>query len=139
MSFREKSAWISLGGILLVGGYVAYWLMNHPGAENETGAVLGLIVGAIVVQTIIAIVATVGVAIAAPREASAPRDERDKLIELRATQCAYLVLLIAALAIANGYFFSFNGYALSMAALAAVAVAEAVRFLIQIAQYRLGA
>jgi hypothetical protein len=49
------------------------------------GSLLGTIIALVVVQVVL----SVGVAIAAPKEAKAPRDERDKLIELKATRIAY--------------------------------------------------
>jgi hypothetical protein len=49
------------------------------------GGLLATIIALVVVQT----VATIAVAIFKPREAKAPRDERDKLIELKAMRVAY--------------------------------------------------
>ena len=46
---------------------------------------LGTVIALVVVQVVL----TIAVAIFAPKEAGAPRDERDKLIELRAMRFAY--------------------------------------------------
>jgi len=81
-------------------------------------------------------VLTVGVAIVAPREATAPRDERDRLIDLKATRVAYAVL---AGSVACACFFGgfkppviFNANAL----LFVLVVAEIIRSGCQIIQYR---
>jgi hypothetical protein len=81
-------------------------------------------------------VLTIAVAIFTPREAKAPRDERDKLIELRAMRVAYAGL---ATSVALACFFAafdppilFNANAL----LFLLVTAEILRSACQIVQYR---
>jgi hypothetical protein len=92
MPFREKSAWISVLSISLIYG-VYFWSVVHSGphAGLRFGTLLATVIALIVVQIVLHIV----VAIAAPKEAKAPRDERDKLIELKATRIAYSGLATA--------------------------------------------
>jgi len=85
MSFREKSAWISLVTMLCIFGFY-FWSVVHSGPSG--GSLLGTIIFLVVVQTVL----TIAVAIVAPKEAKAPRDERDRLIELKATRFAYGLL-----------------------------------------------
>ena len=136
MPFREKSAWISLLSISLIYG-VYFWSVVHAGphAGFHFGSLLATVIALIVVQIVLHIV----VAIAAPKEAKAPRDERDKLIELRATRIAYSGL---ATAIVCACFFGaldppivFNTNAL----LFILVTAELMRMSCQIIQYRRGA
>ena len=82
------------------------------------------------------VVLTIAVAISAPKEAQAPRDEREKLIELKATRVAYSGL---ATSIALACFFGafdppivFNTNAL----LFVLVTAELLRSGCQIIQYR---
>jgi len=88
---------------------------------------------------IVQIVLTIAVAIFAPREAQAPRDERDRLIELRATQVAYALLtfcIVAACFLASfvpPILFNTNTL------LFVLVVAEFLRSASQIFQYRRGA
>jgi hypothetical protein len=137
MSFREKSAWISLLSMTIIYG-VYFWSVAHTGPKvsgSRFGGLLGTIIALVVVQ----IVLTVAVAIFAPTEAKAPRDERDKLIELRAMRVAYVGL---ATGIAFACFFGafsppivFNTNAL----LFILVTAEIMRCACQIVQYRRGA
>jgi hypothetical protein len=86
MSFREKTAWISL--ISMAGIYGLYFCsLIRSGRHNEAHVVglLGTIIALVVVQTVL----TIAVAIFDPKNAQAPRDEREKLIELKATRVAY--------------------------------------------------
>ncbi len=97
MSFREKSAWITLITlIVLTLFYLTHlpppWFLNPPSGFMFHVLVVG--VGAFVV---IEIVAHVIVAIRAPRDAQAPRDERERMIALKATSIAAYVYAIVSL------------------------------------------
>ncbi len=83
MPFREKLAWISAGSMLAVyGGYFA-WVWRVKGVH------LGVLVLAIVALVAVQVALTVVAVVAAPKEAQAPLDERERLIALRATRFAY--------------------------------------------------
>ena len=137
MSFREKSAWISLLSMLGIYG-LYYWsvLRSSPHADHvQSDNLLETIIALIVVQTVL----TIAVAIFAPKDAKAPRDERDRLIGLKATRFAYAAL---ATSVAFACFFAafnppivFNTNAL----LFILVVAEILRSGCQIVQYRRGA
>ena len=137
MSFREKSAWISMLSISGIYGFY-FWSVVHAGPQAggyHFGGLLNTIIALVIVQ----IVLTVAVAIFKPGEAKAPHDERDKLIELRAMRVAYSGL---ATSVALACFFSafdppilFNTNAL----LFILVTAEIMRSACQIVQYRRGA
>ena len=134
MSFREKSAWISMLSMLAIYGFY-FWSVIHAGPQAgsaRSGGLLGTIVALVVVQVVL----TVAVAMFTPREAKAPRDERDKLIELRAMRVAYSGLATSvALACLFGAFdppIIFNTNAL----LFILVAAEVLRSACQIIQYR---
>lgn len=137
MSFREKSAWISMLSMSGIYGFY-FWSVVHAGPQAggfHFGGLLETIIALVVVQ----IVLTVAVAIFKPSEAKAPRDERDKLIELRAMRVAYAGL---ATSIALACFFgAFNPPILfnTNALLFILVTAEIMRSACQIVQYRRGA
>jgi hypothetical protein len=89
MSFREKSAWITLITLVLMS---VLWSMHLPWgrpitlAPESNPSVFHALVLATISFIVIVIVAHVVVAIRAPREASAPADERERLIGLKATR-----------------------------------------------------
>lgn len=137
MSFREKSAWISLLSMAGIYGFY-FWSVIHAGPQ-ASGFHFGGLLGTIIALVVVQVVLTVAVAISAPTEAKAPRDERDKLIELRAMRVAYAGL---ATGIALACFFGafnppivFNTNAL----LFILVTAEIMRSACQIVQYRRGA
>jgi hypothetical protein len=134
MSFREKSAWISMLSMLAIYGFY-FWSVIHAGPQPggfHFGGLLETIIALVIVQTVL----TVAVAIFKPAEAKAPRDERDKLIELRAMRVAYSGLATSvALACFFGAFdppIVFNTNAL----LFILVTAEILRSACQIIQYR---
>jgi hypothetical protein len=63
-----------------------FWSAIHAGPDSFH---FGRFVETVVALVIVQIVLTVAVAIFSLRDAKAPRDEREKLIELRATRVAY--------------------------------------------------
>ena len=92
MSFREKSAWITLVSVLLCFG--AYFGALATGrVERFSMAAFHLALISIIALVVLQIVLHVLVAIGNPREARVPRDERERLIELRARSSGYYVLV----------------------------------------------
>jgi hypothetical protein len=136
MSFREKSAWIS---VLSMSGIYGFYFWSVVRAKSQAGGYRVGLLETIIALVVLQIVLTVAVAIFSPREAKAPRDERDKLIELRAMRVAYAGLATSvALACFFGTFdppILFNTNAL----LFILVTAEIMRSACQILQYRRGA
>jgi len=137
MSFREKTAWISVLSMSGIYG-IYFWSVVHYGSRAR-GFHLGGLLGTIVALVVVQVVLTVAVAIFSPKDAKAPCDERDKLIALRSMRFAYSGL---ATGIALACFFSgfdppivFNMNAL----LFILVTAEIMRSAYQIVQYRRGA
>lgn len=135
MSFREKIAWISL--ISVSGIYAVYfWSVFHSrGVGLPFFGLLETVIALAVVQTVLMTAA----AISAPKEAKAPRDERERLIDLRATRFAYAVL---AWSVAGACFFGgFNPPVIfdTNTLLFILVAAEVLRSGCQIIQYRRGA
>jgi len=135
MSFREKGAWISLLSMAGIYGIYFWTVIRHTSHSSGFGGLLGTIIALVVVQVVL----NITVAIFAPAEAKAPRDERDKLIELRAMRFAYAGLATGiALACFFGAFdppivFKTNSL------LFILVTAEIMRSACQIIQYRRGA
>ena len=134
MSFREKSAWISLLSMLVIYGSY-FWSAVHSGPHFGDIHLLGLL-ATIILLVIIQVALTIAVAIFAPKDAQAPRDERDRLIELKATRVAYAGL---ATAVACACFFGtmeppivFNANSLVFI----LVTCEIMRYAYQVIQYR---
>ncbi len=136
MSFREKCAWISL--LSMSGIYGLYfWSVLRSGRWSD-GSRFGGLLATVVTLVIVQVVLTVAVAIFSPKEADAPIDERERLIEFRATRFAYAVLAgsVACACLFGGFLppVIFNANAL----LFVLVVAEMMRSGCQIVQFRRG-
>jgi len=93
VSFREKSAWISLLAYLAIYGFyfanVAFALAR---GEADGGHFLGLLSESVVLFVLVTVVLTIIIAIGAPKDAQTPEDEREKLIKFKANSAAGYVL-----------------------------------------------
>lgn len=94
MSFKEKSAWISLACTLAVLGYYLSGLLGlGPGNDEDTKrAAMTLLTKAVILTIIIEAVFHGMLAATNHRAAEMGADERDRLIELRANNLGYNVL-----------------------------------------------
>ena len=90
-SFHEKSIWISLATISLIFGY--YFVRVFKMASQDQINVVESIVLLISVIVMVIIVEVVFHIILALRTRPEAQDERDRLIELKATRNAYFVLV----------------------------------------------
>ncbi|HEY3949938.1 hypothetical protein [Phenylobacterium sp.] len=91
MSFREKSAWITLISVLLCfGAYFGAIVTGHITGRGLSSMLLLVVCGValVVLQAALHILA----AITSPADARAPRDERELLIQGRAHSLGYYVL-----------------------------------------------
>ena len=136
MSFREKTAWIS--AILLVvlfGPYFARVVLAMAGKAHVHGGTQFAMITAFV---ILEVVLRAAIAIRHPRAARAPKDEREDLIDMRATRTAFYVLLGGVLVAIFTLHFPVSVWMLSQFVLFSAVVSELVRFGGQILMFRRG-
>ena len=138
MSFREKSAWISFFCLLIFG---ASWCTHVLGIElfhtknvNPMLWFFGMLGGLIALE----IGLHVAIALQSPKDARTPKDERERLIDLRASRVAFYVLLIGAFT-SLGFGLHFPGasrFTMGALLMGAIIAALLARFGTQIALYR---
>jgi hypothetical protein len=148
MSYREKSAWACLlTTIAVFVPYFAYVFQLYAREDFRIGPILSAFIAAVIVSTLLNVVAHVAMSIVTRRE---PKDERDLAIESRSFKVAYYILGSACF-LAMGYGLSFavipvttpGGHPvatllLSQVLLLCFVAAEVVRYLIQAVGYRRG-
>jgi hypothetical protein len=138
MSFREKSAWISFVLIALVFGvYFARILHLLPAALGRVNTIrlfLFLVAGLVLLE----IALHVAIAIQSPRDARTPKDERDRLIDMKATRVAFPVLLVGAFATIGTQHLDMSRWQMAHVMLFGIVVAELTRFGAQIVYHRRG-
>jgi len=139
MSFREKSAWISFVSILIVFGYYFTTVARAMLGLRQESNLFAVLVIAIAVLVVLEVVLHIVVAIQSPRDARSPRDERERMFSLKATQIGFYVLIIAALA---GIFTMHLGAGrrdVGNAVLLAIVIAELTKYGAEIVYFRRGA
>ena len=141
MSFREKSAWITLITLVFVSlVWSAHWPWQQPFtlAPDSNPIVFHALVLATISFIVIVIVAHVVVAIRAPREASAPADERERLIALKATRIGGYVY--AALSLSSIFLIHLGANQIGVAyfVLISFVIAEMVNCIARIVYHRRG-
>jgi hypothetical protein len=97
MSFREKTAWVTLCAILIVSGMYVFH-MPTPFKPHHPLSVLHAMAASLLAYLLIEVVAWMVLRWRYPRDAREPKDEREKLIDLKAIRIAYYALATGALA-----------------------------------------
>ncbi len=135
ISFREKSAWVSFVLIFVVLALYLWTLAGEHlgfGTPDPFHAFLGLVVMLVVGE----IVMHVLLAVRDPRGARTPKDERERLIELKATRIAFYVLLVTAFSSIGWMHVSRSAWVLGNSVFVSVVVAELVKYGSQIVYFR---
>lgn len=136
MSFREKSAWISAALLALFLASAYFW----PVVGGQVRGIRQMHQFLLVVVTFVAleIILHVVIAIRSPRDARAPKDERERLIGLKASRIAYYVLLAGTLSSIGSIHLGAGTSQILGFVFKSVVIAELVRFVSQIVFHRRG-
>lgn len=138
MHYREKTAWLTLGSMIIA--YALYFgliIAGHP-AGREVFPMLwlfGFIAGA---QALFVIVVSISFAVSAPKEAQQRADERDRAIAHRGAHVAYYTLMTGMILVGVVMPFTDAGMKLINSALFMLVIAEAVRLIVIVTSYRRG-
>jgi small-conductance mechanosensitive channel len=139
MSFREKTAWVTLCAIVAVSLLYVFHLPT-PFVPNPTLHVVHAMGASVLAYLAIEIIAWLVLRWRYPRDAREPKDEREKLIDLKAIRIAYYVLAAASL---TGIFITLHvanagDVAMGMAVFLAFLLSQVVKHAVRIAYYRRG-
>ncbi len=138
MSFREKSAWVSLITYALVFGSYFLTIWQVWDERWERGQSLGLMIGAIVTLVILAVIFNTALALFFPHEADACADEREVLIELKSERIASYTLTALLVCLIGTLMVGWNPFLVANLMMGAMVIAEVIKDIAQIAYYRVG-
>lgn len=136
MSFREKSAWIALITYAVVFGGYFFTLWQAWDESYAQGLSIGLLIGAVVMLIIVAVVLNTVLALFSPKQANAPADERETMIDLKAERVASYTLSIGVLCLIGALLVGWNAFLVANLLLASMVISELVKALTQIAYFR---
>jgi hypothetical protein len=135
MSFREKSAWITLLTVLICFG--VYFAGVFTGAVTHRGfGMLHLLLACVAAMALLQLVLH---SLAARQSPQAPHDERERLIQLRSHTVGYYVLIAGVLALGVPGHLGYGAMDLLNFALLAIVVAVLAVSGAQIVMFRRGA
>ena len=141
MSFREKSAWITLVSVL--GCFGAYFVELFGGLasqEHHFGGLrsVHLLLLAVLALVLLQVTLTAIAAWTTPKAGRGPADERERLIQLRSQSLGYHVLLVLAVGLFAPAFFGHRGIEMANFALLAVVASVLTVAVAQIVMFRRG-
>jgi hypothetical protein len=139
MAFREKIAWVTLATMVVAYGvYFGMLASTARAGPPRVVHMLAWFAGVTIAQVIVIAIVTAMLAILAHREANARADERDRAIARRAGNIAYYVLMVGMILVGVVMPFSEPSWKIINAALGALVIAEATRYVLVILSYRRG-
>lgn len=139
MSFREKSAWIALVTYAAVFGGYFFQLWQAWDDPYGQGLSIGLMVGAVVALVVVAASLNIVAALFSPKQANAPADERETLIDLKAERIASYTLSVGVVCLIGALLVGWNAFLVANLLLASMVAAELVKALAQITYFHRGA
>jgi hypothetical protein len=140
MSFREKSAWITLVTVLLCFGvYFGAVIARHAsGGWLPPLLQLHWLLASVIALVALQLGLTFLAARTTPRDERAPADERERQIQWRSHTLGYYVLMVLALMLFVPVHFGHSALDMANFALLAVVVATLVVAVAQIVMFRRG-
>ncbi|MEL7727949.1 hypothetical protein AAG612_00230 [Citromicrobium bathyomarinum] len=131
MSFREKSAWV-MGAIMLATGLWYATLVAHA----PHAPVIGPLIPYVLAVIVLSIVAQTVLAIASPKEANAPADERERAAIALAGKWSGIVLGVLAISACFTFVVLPSGTMLFHHVIGALIVAQLAEYIFQIYFFR---
>lgn len=131
MAFREKSAWVMAAVMIVSGLFYAKSALSYPGSPvQET------LVPYVLLVMVLSIAAQVVLALRAPKEASAPADERERLAIEKAGYWSGVVLATGVVLAGGAYVVAPDGNMLFHHAVFALIAAQLTQYAFQIVLLR---
>jgi hypothetical protein len=135
MSFREKSAWISLISLLVTFG-LFFGAMAHGLIPTHGPRTFDLFMACIAIFFVLQVVLHMAAAVTTSRDGRAARDEREQMIGLKATRNAYIALVFGALLVPGSQHLGVSAIFAAYLAMLALVLSELVRAVSRIVYFR---
>jgi len=135
MSFREKSAWISLICLVVTFG-LFFGAMGHGLIESHGGRTAGLFFLCAASFLALQLVLHLAAAWTTPPDGKAMRDEREQLIGLKATRNANIALIVGILMVPGSQHIGVPAPFMGYLAMLALVLSELVRAVSRITYFR---
>jgi hypothetical protein len=131
MSFREKSAWLMALLMTAAGLYYLYIVREASRALGET-APPAIVIAFVILVVVSSVVAQVLLAVSSLKEANAPADERERLVQQRAGNWSGLILATGAVSSLGHFMVYSDGNMLFHLVMGSLIVAQIAEYAFQI-------
>ena len=140
MSFREKSAWVSLAAYLVVYGWY-FWKVAAAMIAGDIHLVhlMNLLLASVIFLIQLEIVLHIIIAIQSPKDAMAPEDERERLIALKSHAVGYYIVSTGAVVALGAIVFGVDSFHVANGLFLALVLSVVAGYVSQIIRYRFGA
>jgi Predicted membrane protein (DUF2178) len=137
MSFREKSAWITFFTVLVFTGLWFGHLLHIELLRGHEDNPMLWFFGTLAALIALEVGLHLAIAIQSPRDARTPKDERERLIDIKASRVAFYVLLVGAFAsIGTLHIAGANRFTMANCLMGSILIALLARFGTQIVLHR---
>jgi uncharacterized membrane protein len=139
LSFQEKSIWFSLVTTIVIFGFYfgrVFRIFLDPRIPGP--ALIGLFIGTIVLIVLVQIAGQTILAVANRREAEKGKDERGRLVELKATRISYFILVLGVWVAGASMFVSSAPLFMANIIMFFFILSEVVGYVAQLIYYRRG-
>ena len=139
MARGEKAAWLAIAGMAIA--YGGYFVAIAIDQRNGTASFLRFFALLAIASLVRALIEGIGNAVLTARaraEGQSRADERDRAISRRGASAAYYVLMVGMIVVGMFMPFTYGGWGIVNAALAALVLAETVRYTVVVRSYRRG-
>jgi len=140
MSFREKSAWITLVSVLVCFGAYFIELFSGLAGDRHFGGLgsIHLLLLSVAALVALQLGLTLIASLTTPKAGRGLADEREQKIQWRAQSLGYRVLMVLALALFGPAVFGHRGVEMANFALLAVVISALTVSVAQIVMFRRG-
>ena len=138
LSFKEKSVWISLVVTLLLFGYYFIRVISEGNISAPNSSLLNLFSIIVVLIIVIQITLQIIIAILHRKEAGKGEDEREYLIELKATKISYFIIAFGVWIGTLSLFLNLSAFVIANIIMFFFVLSEIVGFALQLYYYKRG-
>ncbi|NVK56106.1 MAG: hypothetical protein HWE26_10845 [Alteromonadaceae bacterium] len=137
MVFREKSAWLMLTITLVIGGYIAFGVLQNLVVDQQFLPVMPVFVKLTVSLIVVSVVGQVVLSVANVNQAEQQASAQDKSIVVKAQATAGVVLALGVVGSLILYLYLSDGTLLFYSCLFSLVLGQLVDYALQIVYFRL--
>ena len=131
MSFREKSAWV-MALLMTAAGFYYFYIVGVASRALGVTAPPAIVFAFVMLVVVLSVLAQVWLAVSSSKEANAPADERERLVQQHAGNWSGIILATGAVAALGHFMVYSDGNMLFHLVMGSLIVAQIAEYAFQI-------